>query len=240
VPSKKKALVAYLDGLNVSGLSLMRCLKQSSDLDEEEVLNLLATLSLQGFKDAEIKSMLGKYPALVRLKGSEVEERVQFYSGLGFNGNVINSLLVKRPYLLACDEAKVCGVIEFLASMGLRRDEDLSVVILKRPQILEKDVESLKSTVSSLTTIAKLSQADINGLLKKSPTLFTSICGPAVDESLAFWSSIGIEGKALCRALIRRPNLLNYDIGRMRNTHTYLQRWVDLSDVSKLASRSMS
>eukprot|EP00250_Pteridium_aquilinum_P008170 c17733_g1_i1 orf=531-2783(+) len=220
--------------LELTGMPLRKCLKHASGVSEENLISLLKTLSSYGFQRSEIKAMLSKYPSLVKVKGPQVEQWFQYYSGLGFGRSVVTSLLLKRPALLTCDLKRASQVIDYLVSTGTRK-EDLSAIIACRPHILEHDVAVVKSTVSALLK-ARLDQADINKLIKRAPTVFT-LAQEDIERSLKFWSKVGVEGKALHRAILRRPNMLSYNTASMLSTYTYLQWWFEPSDLNKLVSR---
>lgn len=234
ISGPSEAVVLCFKCLELTGVSLRKCLKHASSVSEDDIVSLLKTLSSYGFQRSEIKSMLTKYPSLVKVKGSQIEQCFLYYSGLEFSRSVVTSLLFIRPALLACDLERASQVIDYLLSMGVKK-EDLSSIIACRPHILEHDVAVLKSIVSALMK-ARLDQSEINRLIKRSPSVFTPV-QVDIERSLSFWSNVGVEGKALYRAILRRPNLLSYNTATMLTTYKYLQWWFDPSDLTKLVSR---
>ncbi|KAH7293241.1 hypothetical protein KP509_28G017400 [Ceratopteris richardii] len=228
------AVIMCLVCLELKGSHLGKCLKHASRVVEDDLIALLKTLSAYGFQRSDIKAMFSKYPSLVKVQHVEASDCIEYFSTLGFSKTTITSLLRKRPALLACDLKRASQVIEYFLSIGASKD-DLISMISCRPHVLEHDVQVTSSITNALLR-SNLTQSDIRKLIKRAPSVFTGSIED-INRSIHFWTSIGVEGKFLCRAIVRRPNLLNYNTDTMTRTYRYLQRWFEPQSLTKLLFR---
>eukprot|EP00249_Psilotum_nudum_P019814 c27431_g1_i3 orf=236-1684(+) len=228
-------IVCYFQQLGISAQVLRRCLKHANELSEDDVMKLMSTFRSLGLKRGDLKALLSRRSSLLRVQPEQVQHMFRYFLSLGLkNANLIR-ICVQRPALIDSDLGNIREIICYLTLLGIRK-EAFPTMFSRRPQILECNLERLRYMVGLLVQ-AGVSQTELVTLLQRVPEIFFPSGQDNLQVNLDFWISVGVEGKALCRALIRRPNLLSYDTENLKITYSFLQGLMRSGELRKLVRK---
>eukprot|EP00250_Pteridium_aquilinum_P006945 c16763_g2_i1 orf=655-2697(-) len=183
----------------------------------------------------EAVAILSKYPSILNLEVSRVEETVAFLTEMGLTKEEISAVLASHPAFFEYDFEEIRRSVEYLVSMGLP-EEDIPMIFRDRPQALNVRTEDVEFAIQCFLE-AEVLPEDFARILSRTPDLFSPNSRDHLRSRLHFFKQVGLYGGALGKGIARRPNLLHFDLESMKQAYNYLSEYLPPSDVSKLVRR---
>jgi len=228
-------VVQLIEGMNISGSAHAKCLECASFTTGANVISVISILSRIGLNKDEIGLVFSKLPSLLKRDAVQLMKVFHLLLGLGGRKEQLCGVCIQYPALLECNSDQIHKVIVLLQSVGLTKEEVLSV-LHARPQVLSYPEDRVKLSVNCLIEIGVLKE-DLCRILKKVPGLFSPMIQEKLQIHLEFLVGIGLEPRALGKAIARRPSMLGFNLEGMTRSYKYIGQLSKGNDVTKILTR---
>ncbi|KAI5650705.1 hypothetical protein M9H77_36710 [Catharanthus roseus] len=174
IPKEKSFTVSYL--MKSCGLSQERALSASKRVSfntPEKPDSVRAFLKNYGFIDAQISTVIRKYPRLLVCNPEKaLSPKFKFFESLGFSTSEVTTLLTKSQNLLLANmETQIIPNFNLLGSFFSFEKE--TVFCIKRyPDILSRNFESKVADNIQIFVEAGVPESSVLSLLKRQPRSF--------------------------------------------------------------------
>jgi hypothetical protein len=143
------------------------------------IINYLLTL---GVKKEDLGKVILRRPQLLGYTIPGLEPTVDYLLELGVKPEMLGKVITTSPQVLTLNvEEKLKPVVEFFQSMGLNRERDMEMLLLRNAQIMCCSIEkNLRPKFTFFKDIG-LSESAISNMI----VLFPSMLGQSIEGSLA-------------------------------------------------------
>eukprot|EP01018_Ginkgo_biloba_P021785 Gb_10479 [translate_table: standard] len=227
--------VQLVDSLNISSPAYAKCLECAADTTDANVNSVIRCLRNAGLSKDEIGLVLSKLPSLLKRDAVQLMNVFHLLLRLGCSEEHLCRICIRLPAILECNADEICKVVDFLQSVGLKKEELVSV-LQKRPHVFSYTDDQVKASVNCLLKIG-VPKEDLCRIIRKVPELFSPVIQQSLHTRLEFLVSIGLEPRALGKAIARRPNILGFNLESIKSSYRYIGHFLEGDDIAKLINR---